>query len=69
MQKFMTMQEVKNAIDPKIKDLFTEKDLVMIEVSMKFLLEKFYNEDKDIGTDTHTRLVSIKEKCRDALEK
>ncbi len=69
MQKFMTMEEVKNAIDPKTKDLFTKKDLVMIEVSMKFLLEKFYNEEKDIGTDTHTRLVNIKEKCRDALEK
>ena len=69
MQKFMTMQEVKNTIDPKIEDLFTKKDLVMIEVSMKFLLEKFYNEDKDIATDTHTRLVSIKEKCRNALEK
>ena len=69
MQKFMTMQEVKNTIDPKTEDLFTKKDLVMIEVSMKFLLEKFYNEDKDIGTDTHTRLVSIKEKCRNALEK
>ena len=65
----MTMQEVKNTIDPKIEDLFTKKDLVMIEVSMKFLLEKFYNEDKDIGTDTHTRLVSIKKKCRNALEK
>ena len=69
MQKFMTNEEVKNTIDPNIKDLFTKKDLVMIEVSMKFLLEKFYNEDKDIGTDTHTRLVSIKEKCRDVLEK
>ena len=69
MQKFMTMQEVKNTIDPKIEDLFTKKDLVMIEVSMKFLLEKFYNENKDIGTDTHTRLVSINEKCRNALEK
>ena len=69
MQKFMTNEEVKNTIDPNIKDLFTKKDLVMIEVSMKFLLEKFYNEDKDIGTDTHTRLVSIKEKCRNALEK
>ena len=69
MQKFMPMQEVKNAIDPNMEDMFTKKDLVMIEVSMKFLLEKFYNEDKDIGTDTHTRLVSIKEKCRDALEK
>ena len=32
-------------------------------------LEKFYNEEKDIGTDTHTRLISIKEKCKDALEK
>ena len=69
MQKFMTNEEVKNTIDPNIKDLFTKKDLVMIEVSMKFLLEKFYNEDKDIGTDTYTRLISIKEKCRDALEK
>ena len=69
MQKFMTNEEVKNTIDPNIKDLFTKKDLVMIEVSMKFLLEKFYNEDKDIDTDTHTRLISIKEKCRDALEK
>ena len=69
MQKFMTNEEVKNAIDPKVRVLFTVKDLVMIEISMKFLLEKFYNEDKDIGTDTHTRLVSIKEKCKDALEK
>ena len=69
MQKFMTNEEVKNTIDPNIKDLFTKKDLVMIEVSMKFLLEKFYNEDKDIGTDTHTRLISIKENCREALEK
>ena len=65
----MTNEEVKNAIDPKVRVLFTVKDLVMIEISMKFLLEKFYNEDKDIGTDTHTRLVSIKEKCKDALEK
>ena len=69
MQKFMTNEEVKNAIDPKVRVLFTVKDLVMIKISMKFLLEKFYNEDKDIGTDTHTRLVSIKEKCKDALEK
>ena len=68
MQKFMTNEEVKNTIDPNIKDLFTKKDLVMIEVSMKFLLEKFYNEDKDIGTDTHTRLISIRDKCLNALE-
>ena len=69
MQKFMTMQEVKNAIDPNIKDMFTKKDLVMIEVSMKFLLEKFYNEDKDIGTDTHTRLIRVKEKGNEDVEK
>jgi len=69
MQKFLTSEEVKMAVDPKIRVMFTVKDLVTIEMSMKFLLEKFYNEDKDIGTDTHTRLIRVKEKCKDALEK
>ena len=65
----MTSEEVKMAIEPKVRVMFTVKELVAIEMSMKFLLDKFYNEDKDIGTDTHTRLTRVREKCKDALEK
>ena len=69
MQKFLTAEEVKMAVEPKVRVMFTVKELVAIEMSMKFLLDKFYNEDKDIGTDTHTRLTRVREKCKDALEK
>jgi hypothetical protein len=66
MQKFMTMQEVENALDKKKDPHFTTREIMMIKISAKFLLKHFYSDD--MGTMTYDELVSIRDKCINALE-
>ena len=50
------------------KDLnFTTREIMMIKISAKFLLKNFYSDD--MGTMTYTELISIRDKCINALEK
>ena len=67
MQKFMTMQEVENALGKKKDPQFTTREIMMIKISAKFLLKHFYSDD--MGTMTYDELVSIRDKCINALEK
>ena len=69
MQKFMTSEEVKMAIEPKVRVMFTVKELVAIKVSMQFIQEKFYWHEDDKESNTYKQLITIKDKCIDALEK
>ena len=68
MQKFMTNEEVLAKLDEN-KDLkFTTREIMMIKTSVKFLLKHFYNDPSDVGTMTHDELISIRDKCLNALE-
>ena len=62
----MTMQEVENALDKKKDPQFTTREIMMIKISAKFLLKHFYSDD--MGTMTYDELVSIRDKCINALE-
>ena len=64
----MTMQEVENALDKKKDPQFTTKEIMMIKISAKFLLKHFYNDPSDVGTMTYDELISIRDKCLNALE-
>ena len=67
MQKFMTHEEVLAKLDEN-KDLkFTTREIMMIKISAKFLLKNFYSDD--MGTMTYNELISIRDKCINALEK
>ena len=68
MQKFLSMAEVKGLIDPE-KEMFTREELIAIKVSMQFIQEKFYYLNQDKDTKTYKQLITIKDKCIDALEK
>ncbi len=65
----MTSAEVKNTVDPKVRVMFTVKELVAIKVSMQFIQEKFYNKEEDKSSATYNQLITIRDKCIDALEK
>ena len=69
MQKFLTAEEVKMAVEPKVRVMFTVKELVTIKVSMQFIQEKFYYLNQDKDTKTYKQLITIRDKCIDALEK
>tara|TARA_R100001163_G_C5052578_1_gene189225 strand:- start:986 stop:1189 length:204 start_codon:yes stop_codon:yes gene_type:complete len=67
MQNFMTNEEVQAKLNEN-KDLkFTTREIMMIKISAKFLLKHFYADD--MGTMTYEELVSIRDKCINALEK
>tara|TARA_Y100000592_G_scaffold58076_1_gene90958 strand:- start:456 stop:662 length:207 start_codon:yes stop_codon:yes gene_type:complete len=68
MQKFLSMAEVKAMINPN-EDIFTREELISIKVTMQFMQEKFYNDEKDKSSDTYKQLITIRDKCIDALEK
>ena len=68
MQKFLSMAEVKAMINPD-ESMFTREELVAIKVSMQFIQEKFYYLNKDKNTKTYKQLITIRDKCIDALEK
>ena len=68
MQKFLSMAEVKGLIDPE-KEMFTREELIAIKVSMQFIQEKFYYLNQDKDTKTYKQLITIRDKCIDALEK
>ena len=63
----MTNEEVKNALNKKKDPQFTTREIMMIKISAKFLLKHFYSDD--MGTMTYDELVSIRDKCINALEK
>ena len=63
----MTNEEVENALNKKKDPQFTTREISMIKISAKFLLKHFYNDD--MGTMTYDELVSIRDKCINALEK
>ena len=62
------MAEVKAMVDPE-KDIFTREELICIKVSMQFIQEKFYWEEEDKNSNTYKQLITIRDKCIDALEK
>ena len=69
MQNFMTnlAEEVQAKLNEN-KDLnFTTREIMMIKISAKFLLKNFYSDD--MGTMTYNELISIRDKCINALEK
>ncbi len=65
----MTSEEVKMAVDPKVRVMFTVKELVNIKVAMEFIQEKFYYEKEDKKSTTYKNLMTIRDKCINALEK
>lgn len=68
MQKFLSMAEVKAMVNPDER-MFTREELVAIKVSMQFIQEKFYYLNQDKNTKTYKQLITIRDKCVDALEK
>ena len=68
MQKFMTMAEVKAKLNPD-ENMFTIEELISIKVSMEFIQEKFYWEEEDKKSKTYKKLMTIRDKCINALEK
>ena len=68
MQKFMTMAEVKAKLNPD-ENMFTIEELISIKVSMEFIQEKFYWEEEDKKSNTYKKLMTIRDKCINALEK
>tara|TARA_R100000329_G_scaffold71507_3_gene62318 strand:+ start:534 stop:740 length:207 start_codon:yes stop_codon:yes gene_type:complete len=68
MQKFLSMAEVQAIIDPE-KEMFTREELIAIKVSMQFIQEKFYWQEEDKKSNTYKQLITIRDKCVDALEK
>tara|TARA_R100000426_G_scaffold44035_1_gene33484 strand:- start:43 stop:249 length:207 start_codon:yes stop_codon:yes gene_type:complete len=68
MQKFLSMAEVEAIINPN-EDIFTREELISIKVTMQFMQEKFYNDEADKSSDTYKQLITIRDKCINALEK
>jgi len=68
MQKFLSMAEVKAMINPN-EDIFTKEELISIQATMQFMQKKFYNDEADKSSDTYKQLITIRNKCIDALEK
>lgn len=68
MQKYLSMAEVKARINPD-EDIFTREELIAIKVSMQFIQEKFYWQEEDKNSNTYKQLITIRDKCVDALEK
>ena len=68
MQKFLSMAEVQTIVNPD-KDMFTREELIAIKVSMQFIQEKFYWQEEDKKSNTYKQLITIRDKCVDALEK
>ena len=68
MQKFMTMAEVKAKLNPD-ENLFSRSELINIKVAMEFIQEKFYYEKADKKSTTYKNLITIRDKCINALEK
>ena len=68
MQKFLSMAEVKAMVDPD-EGMFTKEELIAIKVSMQFIQEKFYWQEEDKKSNTYKQLITIRDKCIDALEK
>ena len=68
MQKFMTMAEVKAKLNPD-ENLFSRSELINIKVAMEFIQEKFYYEKEDKKSNTYKNLMTIRDKCINALEK
>jgi len=64
----MSMAEVKASINPQ-DGLFTNEELIAIKVTMQFMQEKFYYLNQDKKTKTYKQLITIRDKCIDALEK
>ena len=62
------MAEVKALVDPD-ENLFTREELIAIKVTMQFMQEKFYYLNSDKKTKTYKQLITIRDKCIDALEK
>ena len=68
MQKFVSMAEVKARVNPD-EGMFTREELIAIKVTMQFMQEKFYYLNSDKETKTYKQLITIRDKCVDALEK
>ena len=68
MQKVLSMAEVKARLNPT-ENMFTIEELISIKVSMEFIQEKFYWEKEDKKSNTYKKLMTIRDKCIDALEK
>lgn len=68
MQKYLSMAEVKAIVNPE-KEMFTRKELITIKVTMQFMQEKFYYLESDKKTKTYKELITIRDKCIDALRK
>ena len=62
------MAEVKAMINPN-EDIFTKEELISIQATMQFMQKKFYNDEADKSSDTYKQLITIRNKCIDALEK
>ena len=62
------MAEVKAIVNPE-KEMFTRKELITIKVTMQFMQEKFYYLESDKKTKTYKELITIRDKCIDALRK
>lgn len=68
MQKFLSMAEVKARVNPE-EYMFTREELIAIKVTMQFMQEKFYYLNSDKETKTYKQLITIRDKCINALEK
>ena len=68
MQKFLSMAEVKARVNPD-EGMFTTEELIAIKVTMQFMQEKFYYLNQDKDTKTYKQLITIRDKCINALEK
>lgn len=62
------MAEVKAIVNPN-EEIFTREELISIKVSMQFIQEKFYWQEEDKKSNTYKQLITIRDKCIDALEK
>ena len=69
MQKFLSKAEVDAIVNPKENIIFTRQELISIKVSVQFLQEKFYNREEDKSSETYNQLITIRDKCINALEK
>ena len=68
MQKFLSKAEVDAIVNPE-ENMFTKEELIAIKVTMQFMQEKFYYLNSDKNTKTYKQLITIRDKCIDALEK
>ena len=68
MQKFLSAAEVQARLNPN-KDIFTKKELISIQATVQFMQKNFYNDEADKSSDTYKELITIRDKCINALEK